>query len=667
MLRLGYRPDYKGRSKFALAETYDDLVTCVDEALASGSLIAIDTETTGLDVNTGARMFMYSFSWLLDKGASRTPRVCPIGHGEYKNVFSAAVAVGQRYKGEKGKYIPEGKALEQLARLAEAEDVVMFNAKFDLKMLWADGVDVPNLQNDAYLDMFVIDPGFGDSIPEFRIACAEGRASDKGPLKRNLKDLCDTILCWPPSERDEVVAWLEYKFGKHKPKWKFERVPLDLITPYACGDTERTLCLCLWTRKLLKEREQVQLARDEAELTQCVATCELNGMFIHEEACMEARGEWLAKGDTAMDKMLEVTGLTHLEYGTDVALEGYAWPALNAQSSKKYRVPDGWSSDDLMPYVRKIHGKPMEAIKKAGVHGVFCKALLEKRLSDKLIGTYIDPWLNKHCIQHEDGKRIHPQLKQEGASTGRMACANPNLQNVPLEVRLFTAPEGRSLLFLDYSQIEYRVFAHYAGGSVLKAYQEDAEADFHQIVADMMGIERAPAKNINFGILFGMGKDKLIKSLSVLCGMSKDEATKIFFKYHEKFPMAKKLYHKCQERCRARGYIKNLFGRRRYLNEDHAHNAMNTIIQGGAADIIKRAMIRIQRALSNFPVEWGLSMHLQIHDELIFEVNQGYEKVAYLALKPLMEIEPVLQVPLIIVPEWCPAGVVWKDKKKLAA
>lgn len=219
----------------------------------------------------------------------------------------------------------------------------------------------------------------------------------------------------------------------------------------------------------------------------------------------------------------------------------------------------------------------------------------------------------------------------------------------------------RSLVFIDYSQLEYRVFAHYAGGEVLEKYKKDPNTDFHQALADMLGIDRKAAKNLNFGVLYGMGKDKLVASLAGQ--MSPAQALANYETYHKKFPQAKALYYEAQRRAKERGWVKNLFGRRRYLDPKFAHVAFNTIIQGGAADLVKRAMLRVDAELRNLAFEARFLM--QIHDELIFEVPQGKEQALIDAVSPAMTNEPRLSCPLFTDAKVCLPGEVWKDKHNL--
>lgn len=355
----------------------------------------------------------------------------------------------------------------------------------------------------------------------------------------------------------------------------------------------------------------------------------------------------------------------------------------------------------------------MSVVEGSGVHGEFCQALLNWRGAEKAIGTYLDPWLlTWGKLDADTGEmRLHPELRQDGTDTGRFSSGNPNIQNVPVEVRVLCPSKGCALVLIDYSQLEFRVFAHYAGGEVLEAYQKDKHVDFHQAVADMLGIPRKPAKNINFGMLYGMGREKLIFSL---CGLSEDEtfraerelheqlrlakynkhadavarlenslltdigpkakrvreAGALYDQYLKKFPRAKQLYYECSDRCKKRGWIRNLVKRRRYLPAEFAHVALNTLIQGGAADVVKRAMLRVAAALMAFNRKYPEAqarMLIQVHDELVFECMEAYASQLADAMMPVMEDEPLLSVPLVAEADVVLDGELWMDKHKFAA
>jgi DNA polymerase I-like protein with 3'-5' exonuclease and polymerase domains len=712
MIRLGWLPDWRGRVCIDTPDKLGYLRDHVDAAIASGSY-ALDTETTGLDVLSGDRMFMFSFSYRcgLETGSARA--ACKLPGGEAVFTRSVACFVGKRHKA--GGVTVEKEVLAELMRLTTSDaKCYMFNAKFDAKILWADGVPLTNLHSDTSLALYVLDPSFGDALEEVVAARKAGKLRPTEPMPRTLKDACALLLDWPADERDEVKAWLEHKFGKNRDKWKYAYLPKDLVATYACGDTERTLALGLYCDSKLAAREQTGVAAMETALTLVVAEMELSGVRVDEQAAKAARAEMQALGQTAHDTMLELTGLANCNFNSDETLIKYAWPALNRhpEATGEFPVPDAWDMDALAPYATKKRGsRNVDLVEGSGVHGLFCKALLDWRGSEKAIGTYLDPWLLTWAKPDEDtGEvRIHAELRQDGTDTGRFSSGKPNMQNVPIEARMLAPSKGCALVLIDYSQLEFRVFAHYAGGDVLDAYKLNKDVDFHQAVAAMLGIPRKPAKNINFGMLYGMGREKLIFSL---CGLSEQQvmqewrdatellrlaqykhddkgiahatalrdsvaprykkvcdAAALYDLYQKKFPRAKQLYYECSDRCKKRGWIKNLIGRRRYLPAEFAHVALNTLIQGGAADVVKRAMLRVAAALLEFNEQHpdaNARMLLQIHDELIFEVKECYAQRLAQTMCPIMEDEPLLSVPLVAEADVVLDGEIWMNKHEFA-
>jgi len=201
---------------------------------------------------------------------------------------------------------------------------------------------------------------------------------------------------------------------------------------------------------------------------------------------------------------------------------------------------------------------------------------------------------------------------------------------------LYHAPEGMAWLCGDWSQFEFRVFAHYSQDPKLyKAYRDNPDIDYHQLVADMAGIDRRTAKTINLGLSFGMGENRLAKEL----GLDKEDAQELFKKYHEKFPKIKEFLKVASSIGAKRGYVKTLLGRRiRFPDKRKAYKAGALIFQGSAADLMKKKIIELNNALEG--------LVLIVHDEFNFIVND-YEKEKQIKLfKELMEDVPELNVPV---------------------
>jgi DNA polymerase-1 len=287
--------------------------------------------------------------------------------------------------------------------------------------------------------------------------------------------------------------------------------------------------------------------------------------------------------------------------------------------------------------------------------------ILEVRQLSKLKGTYIDSL--PHLVHPKTG-RIHTRWDQAVAATGRLSSADPNLQNIPIRSELgrrireaFIAPPGTVLLSADYSQIELRVLAHLSQDpKLLEAFRSGQ--DVHTRTAlEIFGVQekeltaehRRRAKAVNFGVIYGQGESGLSKSL----GISRDEAHSFIAAYFQRYEGVRHFMDATLERARAGDAVRTLFGRRRLIPDIKHQNravrlaaervAMNTPIQGTAADLLKLAMIKLQQ-----PVTPGTRMILTVHDELVFEVPTAELAKATPRIKETMESVHPLDVPLVV-------------------
>lgn len=287
--------------------------------------------------------------------------------------------------------------------------------------------------------------------------------------------------------------------------------------------------------------------------------------------------------------------------------------------------------------------------------------ILEFRMYEKLRSTYLEP-----LPQLADASdRIHTTFNQLATATGRLSSSNPNLQNIPIRGALgprmracFVATPGALLVAADYSQIELRVLAHMSGDpTLLEAFAagDDIHARTASILFDKDEVEadeRRKAKTINFGLLYGMGPQKLGREL----GISLKEAKDFIAVYFDKLSRVRHFYEEIEEGAKALGYVTTLAGRRRILPDINSRNAnlaqqarrmaINTVVQGSAADIIKKAMLEVDKS----PVmrELGASLILQIHDELLLEVPADNARTAGQAVADIMGSVYRLSVPLAV-------------------
>ncbi len=281
---------------------------------------------------------------------------------------------------------------------------------------------------------------------------------------------------------------------------------------------------------------------------------------------------------------------------------------------------------------------------------------LQFQYLDKNRSTYTTSLVD--CAAQFDDQRIHPSYHQTGTATGRLSCSDPNLQNIPArsEVGLkvkecFIPREGYVYVAADYSQIELRVLAHLAReGALFDAYTKGA--DIHQQTADLVGCDRTQAKTINFAVVYGAHAKKIAGTI----GSTYAEAAKFMEKYNEAYPEVSSLRSKVVASVRARGYIRTLGGRIRRIDTDMSDRvekwraerlAFNTPVQGGAADIVKMAMIDVYK---DIVCAGDGRMVSQVHDELCLEVKEEHAKEIVCELKMIMENAYPTRVPLVAEP-----------------
>jgi len=297
--------------------------------------------------------------------------------------------------------------------------------------------------------------------------------------------------------------------------------------------------------------------------------------------------------------------------------------------------------------------------------------ILEYREIYKLKSTYIEPLLKLGL--KDKNHRIHTSFIQSGTATGRLSSKNPNLQNIPVKTKLgrevrsgFVAKKGFSLVGIDYSQIELRLLAHFSGDRALvNAFNEGKDIHYETALkifgAQAAKEKRGVAKSINFGLIYGMGSRKLSQTIHV----STKEAKEYIDSYFASFPTVKEFLHAQGEKAQEQGYSETLLGRRRYFDFENANammhatylrEAVNTIFQGSAADLIKMAMNKIMSTIVND----NEKLLLQIHDELIFEVEQENAKQFAKKAQDIMENIYKLKVPLKVSVE---IGQNWGELK----
>jgi DNA polymerase-1 len=309
----------------------------------------------------------------------------------------------------------------------------------------------------------------------------------------------------------------------------------------------------------------------------------------------------------------------------------------------------------------------------AAEHAVVRK-VLEYRQLTKLKGTYVDAL--PELIDPATG-RLHTSFNQTGAATGRLSSSNPNLQNIPIKTELgreiraaFVPREGWDLVVADYSQIELRLLAHLSGDPVLTDAFRNGEDIHTRTAAEVMGVPpmlvtkeaRNNAKAVNFGIVYGISSFGLAANL----GISRKEADTYIRSYFERYAGVRRFIDETIARTRETGIARTMFGRERPIPDMNSRNsnargfaertAVNSPIQGTAADLIKLAMVRIDKALEG----WQTKLLLQVHDELVLESPPEETEKTRAVVKREMESVAELSVPLLVE---VGAGKNWRDAK----
>jgi DNA polymerase-1 len=531
------------------------------------------------------------------------------------------------------------KTLDKLKPLLEAPTALKVgqNLKYDRSVLLNHGIELKGIRHDTMLESYVL-----DSVSN----------------RHDMDTLCQKHLHHTNVKFEDVA-------GKGKNQLTFNQIELkDTISDngevtargaafYAAEDADMTLRLHNFFWPQLKPRKaQEQLYREiEIPLLKVLSDIERNGVLVD--------AEMLAKQSTEL-----ATRMNELEQDIYQASGG----EFNLGSPKQIQEIF-FNKDKLnLPVIRKTpKGQPSTAedvLQELAEEHDVPRWLLEHRGLSKLKSTYTDKLPLE--INPTTG-RVHTSYHQAVAATGRLSSSNPNLQNIPVRNaegrrirQSFIAPKGYKILAADYSQIELRIMAHLsADEGLLEAFSKGKDihrataAEIFEIPLKKVETEqRRAAKAVNFGLIYGMSAFGLAKQLKV----SRTEAAEYVTKYFQRYPGVKHYMEDTREKAKEMGYVETLFGRRLYLPDINAKNAMqrqyaertaiNAPMQGTAADIIKIAMIAVSDWLRY--KETKTRMIMQVHDELVFEVAEDELKAVKKIIVERMVNAADLNVPLIV-------------------
>ncbi|MCH9765342.1 MAG: DNA polymerase I, partial [Alphaproteobacteria bacterium] len=444
--------------------------------------------------------------------------------------------------------------------------------------------------------------------------------------------------------------------GKKKSDKSFAQVPLDDATAYAAEDADVTFRLwMLFKARLASERLATVYETLERPLVPVIVAMEQAGIEVDRAILARLSATFAERAAKLEETVYELAGKT-FNLASPKQLGELLFDHLKLPGGKKTKSGQWETRATLLDDLAANEDLPDDARK-------LVNTMVEWRQLTKLRSTYTDAL--PHFL-NEDTGRIHTSYALAATTTGRLASSDPNLQNIPIrtkegrEIRTaFVARKGTKLISADYSQIELRVLAHIANIPQLKkAFDEGL--DIHAMTAsEMFGVPikemtadvRRRAKAINFGIIYGISAFGLANQLAI----SRHDAADYIKTYFERFPGIKAYMEQTKAQVREAGYVETIFGRRIHYPQINTKNpsmrgfleraAINAPIQGSAADIIRRAMIRMPAALNDAGLE-DVRMLLQVHDELIFEVPTKQVTKVQALVTSVMEhaVEPAVQL-----------------------
>ncbi|AZB19974.1 DNA polymerase I [Chryseobacterium indologenes] len=545
-----------------------------------------------------------------------------------------AELVGMSFSYKKGLayYIPlsEDRAevlqtLEIFRPFFEKEDLlkIAHNLKFDYKVLKQYDITVKGAMFDTMIAHYLLNP--------------DGR--------HGMDYLSEIYLNYKPVSIETIIG------KKGKKQGSFRDADLRTQTDYAAEDADITFQLYeLFAPQLKKENLEELFYTIEMPLMEVLAKMELAGISLDEK--------WLAQESIDLENDLKQLEATIFELSGE---------EFNMNSPKQ--LGDIlFEKMQLDPKAKKTktgqYATSEDVLQKLSSKHEIIKHILEYRTYQKLKSTYVDALPSQ--IDKKDN-RVHTNFSQTTAATGRLASVNPNLQNIPIrtlrgqQIRgAFVSGEGNKIISADYSQIELRLIAEISGEeNMIKAFQdgEDIHAStaaklFKIPLEEVSKTQRSQAKTVNFGIIYGQGAFALAEQT----GLSRTEAKQMIEAYFETYPKLKEYMAEQVSKARQLGYVETILGRKRHLKDINSNNfvvrghaernAVNAPVQGSAADVVKLAMIKIDRELEEQQLK--TKMLLQVHDELVFESPVDEIETASALIRKEMESALETQVPLLV-------------------
>lgn len=571
------------------------------EQLSSCAYFAFDTETTDVDP-LRAELVGLSFSWTS-------------GAAHYIPVKMPAE------QAQKTPPLDKNMVLDRLRPIFEDGKIhkCAHNAKYDIMVLENEGVYVKGLKFDTMIASYLINPS---------------------GHQHNLDAVSMNYLDFKKIPTGDLI-------GSGKSQRTMDQVDIEKVKEYACEDADITWRLQNVLTEKIKTLNLSELFHQvELPLIYVLARMERNGVDLDELYLANMSGELKPEMDRLQKKIYKIAG-GKFNINSPKQLSSILFEKLKLPTFR--RTKTGYSTDvSVLEELARSHELP--------------RRILEYRQLTKLKSTYVDALPR---LMNPKTGRVHTSYNQTVTATGRLSSSDPNLQNIPIRTEMgrrirrafIPGEKDHVILDADYSQIELRIMAHLSGDDTLRrAFLNDEDVHI-QTAALVFKVEpnqvtpdqRRKAKEVNFGIMYGMGAYGLSRRLDI----SAEEAESFIHTYFAYYPGVQEYMLRIVREAREKGYVTTLLNRRRYLPEINSDNrrirefaertAINTPIQGSAADLIKVAMIRIQKKLSNV---FKTMMIIQVHDELVFEVPYNELKEIQALVREEMENAIRLNVPV---------------------